>query len=165
MKRALVFGFGNADRQDDGVAWHILVGLAQKMNLSTPPEPGDQFSSSKNQIVLQFNLQLTPELAETINNFDVVYFVDAHTGAINEDILFSSIIPQKQNSPFTHHLSPQMLLAIAQTIYGTVPETFLLSVRAYKFNFSRELSQKTSALCKKAIELLYGEICEAINLN
>lgn len=165
MKRALVFGYGNADRQDDGVAWHILVGLAQKMNLRTPPEPGDIFSSSKNQVVLQFNLQLTPELAETINNFDVVYFVDAHTGAINEDISFSSIIPQNQNSPFTHHLSPQMLLAITQTIYGTVPETFLLSVRAYEFNFSRELSQKTSALSKKAVELLYGEICEAINLD
>jgi Ni,Fe-hydrogenase maturation factor len=84
MKRVSVFGFGNADRQDDGVAWHILVGLAQKMNLITPSEPGDLFTSSKDQILLQFNLQLTPELAETIKDFDVIYFVDAHTGAINE---------------------------------------------------------------------------------
>lgn len=165
MKRALVFGFGNADRQDDGVAWHILVGLAQKMNLSTPFEPGDLFNFAKDQIVLQFNLQLTPELAETINNFDVVYFVDAHTGAINEDISFRSIIPQTQNSPFTHHLSPQMLLAITQTIYGTVPDAFLLSIRAFEFEFSRDLSQRTQNLCTKAIELLWNHLIEVTSIN
>ena len=165
MKRVLVFGFGNADRQDDGVAWHILVGLAQKMNLITPSEPGDLFTSSKNQILLQFNLQLTPELAETIKDFDVIYFVDAHTGAINEDISFNTIIPQTQSSPFTHHLSPQMLLSITQTIYGTVPKAFLLSVRANEFSFSRELSQETLTLSKNAIALLYSEISKAIDVN
>jgi hydrogenase maturation protease len=165
MKRALIFGFGNADRQDDGVAWHILVGLAQKMNFSTPSEPGDQFTSSNDQVVLQFNLQLTPELAETINNFDVVYFVDAHTGAIKEDISFQSLIPQTQTSPFTHHLSPQMLLSITQTIYGIVPRAFLLSIRAFEFEFSRDLSQRTQNLCTKAIELLWNHLIEVASLN
>ena len=160
MKRALIFGFGNADRQDDGVAWHILVGLAQKMNLNTPLEPGDLFTTSKNQLVLQFNLQLTPELAETINDFDVIYFVDAHTGAIKEDISFSSIIPQTQNSPFTHHLSPQMLLSITQTIFGVVPEAFLLSIRAFEFEFSRDLSKRTKELSTEAIELLWNHLID-----
>jgi len=72
MKRKLVIGYGNADRQDDGVAWHILVDIAQKLGLEPPKEPGETFESSKDGIDLIFNLQLYPELADTILDYEVV---------------------------------------------------------------------------------------------
>ncbi|MCJ7695178.1 MAG: hypothetical protein MUO40_07090 [Anaerolineaceae bacterium] len=162
MKRILVIGYGNADRQDDGVAWHILVAIAQKLGLESPKEPGEVFESTKDGIDLIFNLQLFPELADTILEFDFVFFIDAHTGQIEEEIAFSEIKPKSMNSPFTHHLSPQMLLAITQTIFSKVPKAFLLSVRGYYFKFERSLSPQTEALKIQAADILWQKLSEII---
>jgi Ni,Fe-hydrogenase maturation factor len=97
-------------------------------------------------------------MAEDLHKYRQVIFVDAHTGAIEKDIAFEEILPEMQNSPFTHHLSAQMMLSITQTIYGIVPHAFLLSIRAYEFQFSRDLSTATAELCDQAIELLWKHL-------
>lgn len=158
MKDTLVIGYGNADRQDDGVAWHVLTGIARKLGHIPPTEPGEPFDANNDQLELTFSLQLFPELAEDLHNYKQVIFVDAHTGAIEKDIAFENIQPEMQNSPFTHHLSAQMLLSITQTIYGSAPDAFILSIRAYNFQFSRNLSPATAALCEQAVDILWDHL-------
>ena len=65
MKRTLLIGYGNPDREDDGVAWHILRALSVKLGLPAPDSYEDDFTQTA-QMDFAFYLQLTPEIAEEI---------------------------------------------------------------------------------------------------
>jgi hydrogenase maturation protease len=149
----IVFGYGNPDRQDDGVAWHILAGLAQRLGQYAPRDPEDEFAENGAPRLI-FTLQLTPELAETCSTGERICFVDAHTGSLPEDLRVIPIHPAFENSPFSHHMTPQTLLALGQALYYANPEAILVSVRGYKFGFARELSPRTQELSQQAIEMI-----------
>ena len=165
MKKILCVGYGNFDRQDDGVAWHVLVGLAKKLNLITPIEPGDAFDSGNEAVDLIFDLQLLPEMVETLHEYEQIYFIDAHTGEIEKNIQMIKIHPKLYNSPFTHHLPPEMLLSIHETMYGTYPKAYLVSIRGFEFGFSRILSDKTQKLANQAITMIYDQISADLQLS
>lgn len=151
----LLIGYGNPDRQDDGVAWHVLTNLASQLGLETstswedplPCAPGTTFA---------FHLQLTPEMAEDISTFDRVCFVDAHTGNIPDNVQLVELAPEYQTSPFTHHLTPEMLLSMCNSLYERVPEAILVSVRGYEFGFEENLSPFTGSLVTEAVERAHG---------
>ena len=152
MAKVLIVGYGNRDREDDGVAWHILQEVAK--HLGRPAldlETGglDQLGESPDLLCV---LQLTPELSELIADYDFVCFVDAHTGDYPEDIRFGSINAGFQASPFTHHMTPQTCLALAETVCGRSPQATLVSVRGHRFGFSHTLSTQTALLADEAIE-------------
>lgn len=149
--RTLVFGYGNLDRQDDGVAWHVIKALRTILNYDFPEQIDDDFDSTAD-LVFIFQLQLTPEIAENLNDFDRVCFVDAHTGAAREDVHVEIINPIFNNSPLTHHLTPQSLLSIIDTLYNEVPESILISIHGFEFEFSQDLSIKTNDLVPLAVE-------------
>ncbi len=155
MKKILLLGYGNPDREDDGVAWHILRALAVKMGLPAPDSYEDDFPENPH-VDFAFYLQLTPEMAEDISGYEYVCFVDAHTGNIPEEVRIIDVESDFQKSPFTHHLTAQSLLSICETLYNTKPESALLSVRGYRFLFSRTLSEPTSVLVTEAVELVWA---------
>lgn len=154
LQKTLLIGYGNPDRQDDGVAWHILVAVARKINYPLPPAWEEGFVPSPDQpeIELRFVLQLTPEMSEDLTHFDRVCFIDAHTGRVPEEVHFEQIAPEMQNSPFTHHLTPAMLVYLTQSLYSHRLDAALVSVRGYEFGFSHELSQSTRNLVSLAVE-------------
>ena len=151
MQKTLLIGYGNIDREDDGVAWHILTQLAKNLNIPFPEDPAEVFELIQGNPSLFFSLQLTPEFAEEISRFDRVCFIDAHTGNFPNDLNFQLLIPEYQNSPFTHHLTPQSCLALCSALYGKSPAGVLVSVRGYEFNFSQNLSIETENLAKQAV--------------
>ena len=153
MNRILVIGYGNPDRQDDGVAWHILCALAQKLGYPAPSTYEDEFVANDG-LDFAFSLQLTPEMAEEIAAYARVCFVDAHTGDIPREVQMTQVESEFQRSPFTHHLTPQSLLSMCETLYNKKPEAALLSVRGYHFGFERELSTETGALVPEAVKLI-----------
>jgi Ni,Fe-hydrogenase maturation factor len=59
--------------------------------------------------------------------------------------------PEYQTSPFTHHLTPEMLLSMCETLYNKTPEAILISVRGFEFGFETELSYSTENLVPEAI--------------
>jgi Ni,Fe-hydrogenase maturation factor len=59
--KTLLIGYGNPDRQDDGVAWHILNGIASNIGLHPSPSWEDSLPSTS-EVDLRFELQLTPEM-------------------------------------------------------------------------------------------------------
>jgi len=151
----LFIGYGNPDRQDDGVAWHILKGVADQLGLETSQTWEDPLPSTP-EADFAFHLQLTPELAEDLTSYDRVCFVDAHTGKIPANVQVVDVTPEYQTSPFTHHLTPEMLLSMSQELYQKTPEAILVSVRGYEFGFETELSPFTSALVTEAVERTVG---------
>jgi hydrogenase maturation protease len=154
MSEILVLGYGNPDRQDDGVAWHVLDGLAQALGMSRPEEFDEELRPGEKADLL-FQLQLTPEIAEVLSSYSFVCFVDAHTGAIQNDLNVEKISALYQTSPFTHHMTPQTCLSIAENLYHRIPEeALLISVRGYAFEFSTELSEKTQSLAKDALRTI-----------
>ncbi len=183
MSNILILGYGNPDREDDGVAWHLLQKLAARYGCSVTsvdeldlplarrdeattihPDLGPAAlsipvlpcSPAPLALSLVFALQLTPEMAETLAYYDRVCFVDAHTGAYPEEIRLASLQPGYQAAPFTHHLTPESCLALAHTLYGRAPEATLLSIRGYHFGYSTELSVQTAALLDSATAQVIG---------
>ena len=160
MKSTIFIGYGNPDREDDGVAWHLL----NKIVAACDCQQADLFSSDvipvKPGLDIWFNFQLLPEMADTIAEYDRAVFIDAHTGEIKEDISYHSLEPAFQNSPFTHHFTASSCLAVAQTLVGHFPQSKMLSVRGFQFAFSRELSPKTSVLVEQAFALLKRDYLE-----
>ncbi|HEU5092783.1 MAG TPA: hydrogenase maturation protease [Nitrospira sp.] len=155
MKQLLLLGYGNPDREDDGVAWHILRALTRKLGLAAPGSYEDEFPEFA-LIDFAFHLQLTPEMAEDISAYESVCFIDAHTGNIPEPVRLIEVESEFQASPFTHHLTPQSLLSMCETIYGRKPDAALVSVLGHRFLFSRQLSAETEKLVPDAVELIWG---------
>lgn len=162
VTNTLLLGYGNVDRQDDGVAWHILAGIAQKLGVQPQESPLEGMELDSDSLKLQFVLQLAPEMAEEIAAYERVCFLDAHTGAVEEEVHFTEIDSQYQASPFTHHMTPETLLAISIALYGRAPQAVLVSVRGYEFGFSDELSTRTAELAQKAVEVVWGWLPEEV---
>lgn len=153
--RTLIFGYGNLDRQDDGVAWHVLKKVKTLLNEANPDMIDDVIDTDADSSIV-FQLQLIPELAEEISRFDRICFVDAHTGAVPNDINVEPLQALFQHSPLTHHLTASSLLSIVHTVYKKEPESILVSVRGYEFGFSQFLSERTAALAENAAEMIYN---------
>lgn len=156
-QNVLILGIGNFDRQDDGVAWHILQGIKEKLGRSTAPTPyesTDEPEGEKDPKTL-FSLQLFPEMVDTIAAFDHVCFVDAHTGAIEENLNFRVVEPMNHANPLTHHMTPESLLSLTHITFNKVPQSVLVSVRGYSFKYEQCLSEETASLAKQAIERIW----------
>lgn len=154
----LIFAYGNADRQDDGAGWHILRNLAKRLGKTVSDDPGDAIEVESDRVDLMFDLQIYPELAEIIASYARVCFVDAHTADIPEQIAWIQLEPGYEKSPLTHHMSPQTVLSIAETMYDEVPEAILVSVRGFHFEFERSLSPQTAALAEEAAQRIWDWI-------
>ena len=133
----------------------MLHALAVRLDLPAPDSYEDEFPPN-GRLDFAFTLQLTPEMAEQIAPYERVCFVDAHTGSIAAEVQMAPVKAKFQHSPFTHHLTPQSLLSMCQTLHGKTPRATLLAVRGYQFEFEREISPETAALVPEAVEKILG---------
>jgi hydrogenase maturation protease len=156
MPKTLIIGYGNADRQDDGVAWHVLSAVARRLGRPVPAAPEEGFFPEGEAVDLWYDLQLTPEMSEEFSHYERLCFVDAHTGSIEADILLQPVDDSPAASAFTHHMTPAAVLALTRSLYAKSPEAVLLSVRGFQFGFARELSEATAALVTRAVDLLWA---------
>lgn len=156
MKHSLIIGYGNPNRQDDGIAWHVLRQVAQILKLEAPMNIEESFPTLSGKLEFLFVLQLVPEIGEIISKYSRVCFVDAHTEAIAEEIQTIELTPKYQRSAFTHHMTPQTCLEIAHAIYGATVDAFLVSVRGYHFEFSDHLSPES----EKLVPIAAGKIMD-----
>lgn len=152
--RTLLLGWGNPDRQDDGAAWHVLAEVARRSGIDVPDELGEIFNESGANLRLHFDLQLVPEIAELVSEFDRVAFIDAHTGSVRDDLNVARLEAGFQNSPLTHHLTPESVLDLARHLYGSQPEAYLVSIRGYSFGFDHQMSARTTKLVNQAADKL-----------
>jgi hydrogenase maturation protease len=153
LKKTLIIGYGNPDRQDDGVAWHVLIGLAKNLKRSPLPTSFEEdFPHTPENPTLTFSLQLTPEIADTVACYERVCFVDAHTGSVPDNVQVETILPTFQASPFTHHFTPAACLYLVKTLYLAEPEALLVSVLGHHFGFEHGLSPETAQYALEAVD-------------
>jgi len=137
MKRSLVIGYGNPSRRDDGVGHYVVERLERLV--------GDKVAT----LALH---QLGPELAETIKDYDLVIFVDAHAGEYAEELKMAPVEAAYRPSAFTHFMNPGSLLALVKGLYREEPQAFVVSIRGYDFDFGTELSEETRKYADDAID-------------
>ena len=62
MKKTILLGYGNPDRGDDGVAWHLLNRLIAKYQVEISDLLESDIFSLTDSVDVWFNLQLLPEI-------------------------------------------------------------------------------------------------------
>jgi len=127
MNKALVIGYGNTMRGDDGAGPRAAALIAERYPSVTCLYPHE----------------LSPELAETIAAYSTVVFVDAQEMGTR---LSTSVVHSGSCVPGSHTMTPADLLGIASAVYGTVPEeAILVQVPAFSFDLGEQLSSRTQA--------------------
>ena len=104
------------------------------------------------------NFQLNIEDADNIREKDVVVFVDASIEDI-EDYRLDVVEPSEGRSEFTMHAaSPAFILALCIKLYNKHPETYLLQIRGYEWEFEEGLSGKAAKNLDFALICLKSKI-------
>ncbi len=155
MSRTLVIGFGNIDRADDGVAFHVINILRRRLGQNPLSEEDTGLEELGAPVDSVFLSQVTPELMDILVEYRRVIFVDAHVYETLEDLHCAPVVPEYAPATFTHHLTPAALLALLKTIYRVEPAGHLVSIRGYDFDFHRDLSANTRALVEAAADCIH----------
>lgn len=158
MKRVLVIGYGNPYRRDDGVALAVINGLRVRQGRPPLQEGMDGLEELEEELDTIFLQQLTPELAEIVARYEEVIFVDAHMGECTELLREVTFKPAARSAIVSHHLHPEALLALTETLWGRAPQARLLSIRGYDFDFGTELSPRTQEGSERAVARIWKAI-------
>jgi hydrogenase maturation protease len=156
--RTLIVGYGNPYRTDDGVGYHVLKEVAQRLGRRPLAPDEDGLDALGAEVDLLCLRQLMPELAEMLGSYDLVIFVDAHTGAYDEVLRCVPVEPDYVPSAFTHHMRPESLLGLATAFSSDVPRGCLFSVRGYDFDLGEELSDRTGSLVEQVTQRILDMI-------
>jgi hydrogenase maturation protease len=151
MARTLVVGYGNLDRGDDGVAYHIVNGLRRSLGQPALDEYETGLEELGKQVDSVFLTQLGPEFVDVLVNYDRIIFVDAHVLLAVDGLYCARVLPEFTQSTFTHHMTPATLLALLSALYHRDAEAHLVSARGHRFEFERDLSEATQALVEPAV--------------
>jgi hydrogenase maturation protease len=150
VTHTLVIGFGNVYRRDDGVALAVVNAVRDRVGLAPLEVDDDGFDDLGHETDTILLHQLVPELVETVAPYDLVVFVDAHVGSIDQDLHEEELTACYKPATVSHQLHPCTLLALVQELHDRTPRGVLLSIRGYDFEFGEGLSEKTADLVPRA---------------
>lgn len=143
MTKTLVIGYGNPLRGDDGVGWAVVEALDGTLAAA---QTAAQKAAQQTAVSTHVGHQLLPELSEPISDADHVIFVDAAVSGSPGQIAETTVTPAPPGpNPFTHHLTPSGLLAMARDVYGRLPLATLITITGHDFSFSEQLSPPVAA--------------------
>lgn len=142
--RALVIGYGNPLRGDNGVGWKAAEYLS-----------GMQEDEEVQILAVH---QLTPELAEPVSQAASVLFIDAsHEGAPGSWAV-EEVSAKADANALGHHFTPGGLLAYAKGLFDASPRAMVISVAAESFECGDSLSPAVSAALCEALNYVRGEL-------
>ena len=141
--KTIIIGYGNPGRQDDGLGQLFISQLREQLS-----------ERNRCQLRLQSNYQLTVEDAYDILEFDQVIFVDASMNA-QAPFAFTKITETNNSGMGSHSLTPNAVIRLCETLYGTAPKAFVLAIKGYEFEqFDEHLSTKANTNMLAAVEFL-----------
>lgn len=142
---ALVVGYGNPLRTDDGVGWHVADRLADDPRLDGAA-------------VLRRH-QLTPELALDVSAASLVVLVDAsHGPAPGTFTVARAERAGDTGTTWSHHLGPPSLIALAHELYGRAPDVFVVSCGVQ----SLEIGDTLSPVVEAALPAVVDAVAELV---
>jgi hydrogenase maturation protease len=156
--RTLVIGYGNTYCHDDGVALYIINQLRRRHGIHEllPDEDGlDELEQEPDLDSIMLH-QLVPEIVPVAARYERVVFVDAHAGSIPDDVRVIQVQEEHRFHAVTHHMSPGMILNMANETKGASPSGYLVSVRGENFDFGLGLSERCMHRADIATEKILG---------
>jgi hydrogenase maturation protease len=141
--RCLVLACGNPLRSDDGVGLRLADWAAQR------------FQADSTVRVLS-SQQWTPDLAHEIAAAESVLFVDSSIESAPGRVDLAPVEMNFDEPPSTtHHMDPPALLALAHSLYGSLPShAMLLTVGASSMELGETLSGPVAAALPRAQRVL-----------
>jgi hydrogenase maturation protease len=136
---ALIVGYGNDLRSDDGIGQAIAKAVDQQNRVG---------------VRSLWRHQLTPELAADIAESKLVIFVDAYLASETQDVRVCSVEPLSSSTPSSHSCEPQGVLALARTVFGHCPPAWLIAVPGTNFELGESFSPTAQKGMGRALEQL-----------
>jgi hydrogenase maturation protease len=125
----LIIGYGNPLRGDDGFGYRAAERIPGAIAVH----------------------QLTPELMDPISRADHVIFLDASAEGVPGEVRRRELMPAEGGRPFTHHATPEGLLAGALQLYGRCPQATLITVSGGSFDLSESLSPEVQSALEEVL--------------
>ncbi len=150
--RVLVIGFGNLDRQDDGVAYFVVNALRRRLGQGALAKDDTGLESLGSPTDSIFVTQLGPELLDTAAEYARLVFVDAHVREDVGPLHWEVVRPEYASATFTHHMTPALFMALLQALHQRQAAGYIVSVRGQSFDFERGLTAATQAWVEAAAE-------------
>ena len=127
---ALLIGFGNQGRGDDGLG----PLFAERIERRAPEG-----------LAIDIDYQLTVDHALAVSEADLVVFADAQIGA-EGSFSFAPVTANGAAGMGSHELSPQAVLTLAKTLYGSEPPAYMLGIAGWDYGEVKEgLSAEATA--------------------
>ena len=137
---SLIYGIGNAGRQDDGLGWAFIDRLEEI-------RPGPRAR-------LRRTYQLNLEDADLISRYARVLFVDATKDPAVQSFTLSRPEPKLDFSFTSHAISVQSILATSQQCFEYVPVAYLLAIRGYEWELREGLTSPAQHNLRRSMEFL-----------
>jgi hydrogenase maturation protease len=138
---ALIVGYGNPLRGDDGVGQAVAQTFA-----------GHDAIAGVDALACH---QLTPELAERFAAAAWVVLIDAAAGLEAGRVSVTRLQPAPAPaSTLGHYVEPAQLLHLAQALYGRSPEAYLVTVGAGSLELGEGLSPPVAAALPEVISIV-----------
>ena len=132
------YGFGNPGRQDDGLGPGIIEEI-EKLKCAD--------------VDTDANYQLQVEDAEEMARHDLVVFIDASMKG--EGAFTVRKVSPVSSLGFTSHVvSPESLLLICRDVFGKSPDTWVIGIRGYEFEFTEGLTERARINFQKALDFI-----------
>ncbi|MBL4701071.1 MAG: hydrogenase maturation protease [Phycisphaeraceae bacterium] len=145
MKRALIIGFGSEIRGDDAFGPQIACLLEDIVHPA---------------VMVDICQGLTPDIALTISEVDLVIFIDCAVGNEPGRIKHQCITPSDDKSlSMVHFLSPESLLTWCGSLYGKLPQAHVFTVTGQCY----EISDNLTELVQQAMPKVIDQVLELLN--
>ncbi len=132
---ALLIGFGNQGRGDDGLGPRF----AERIERQAPTG-----------LAIDIDYQLTVDHALAVSDADLVIFADAEIGA-EGSFSFAPVSAEGATGMGSHELSPEAVLTLAKTLYGREPQAYVLGIAGWDYGEVKEgLSAEAEAHLEEA---------------
>jgi hydrogenase maturation protease len=143
MPHTLIIGYGNPLRGDDGAGYIAAELLRDRVH-----DPEIEILSEQ---------QLLPEMMEPVSRAAHVIFIDASVSGRVGKVNRIPLHPAPACSRFTHHSTPETLLAGAQAFYGHTPEATLYTIPGRFFEHGQELTPSVRRAVNELVAALEKE--------
>ncbi len=133
-----IIGYGNPHRKDDGIGPYVV----DRLSACLGEGPG---------ISLRSLHQLDPVLAEELQGVEVLILVDATVEPLEQGLRWTRVRPKQDLSVRdTHHLRPEGLAGLLESLYQCYPAVWLVSVQGNDFSFGEGLSLDAQEKAQRA---------------
>lgn len=152
-RKILVYGYGNPGRQDDGLGVMLAEEIARW--------------SKDNQLFhvdTDTNYQLNVEDAAVIAGYSHVIFADASQEEVPA-YRFDRLLPSAKTEFTMHAVSPGFILHLCKQMFSHEPETYLLHIRGYEWEFMNEITDKARENLQEALDCIKAFISDFSRSN